>query len=228
MTDAPRDTPDIRAAEYVLRLMPADEESRFEDEMARSPELSSEVAGWLLHFEGLNDGFEPQKPRKAVRKELMDRLFGDVTEKPSFLDRVALWRGLSLASLTAVAVLALLAFQPPAPPPQGPTFVSEIAAPDDSLRLLAVYDGAQDRLQVTRTAGAARPGRVLELWAIPGDNAPVSLGVLPEDGRATLTLPAELAAQGPLVLAISDEPPGGSPTGAPTGDVLALGEAVGL
>jgi anti-sigma-K factor RskA len=95
------------------------------------------------------------------------------------------------------------------------------------LRVLAVYDGASDRLRITRTAGRPADGRAHELWAIAGDNAPVSLGVMPADGSGAVTLPQGLAPQG-LVLAISDEPPGGSPTGQPTGAVLAVGEVVSL
>jgi anti-sigma-K factor RskA len=41
-----------------------------------------------------------------------------------------------------------------------------------------------------------------------------------------MTLPPEIVAQlsTQAVLAVSDEPPGGSPTGAPTGPVLATGQ----
>ena len=62
-----------------------------------------------------------------------------------------------------------------------------------------------------------------------GAEAAISLGVLPEDAVATLTVPAELRAEiaGGL-LAISDEPPGGSPTGVATGDILAIGEITAL
>lgn len=53
---------------------------------------------------------------------------------------------------------------------------------------------------------------------------------MPENGRITLTLPDALrvSPQSGLVLALSDEPPGGSPTGAPTGDVLAVGEVLDI
>jgi anti-sigma-K factor RskA len=66
---------------------------------------------------------------------------------------------------------------------------------------------------------------VLELWLIEGDAAPVSLGVLPEAPQARVPLDRALAARiaAGALLAISDEPEGGSPTGAPTGAVLAAG-----
>jgi anti-sigma-K factor RskA len=103
--------------------------------------------------------------------------------------------------------------------------VAEIAAEDRSLVYSAQFDPARDRLEITRLSGASPQGRVHELWLIAeGAPAPVSLGVLPDDGRATLVLPETLAAaMTGGTLAVSDEPPGGSPTGQPTGAVLALG-----
>jgi anti-sigma-K factor RskA len=55
------------------------------------------------------------------------------------------------------------------------------------------------------------------------------LGVLPADPTTAVILPEALRADvADLVLAVSDEPPGGSPTGAPTGAVLAVGQVSGL
>ena len=77
----------------------------------------------------------------------------------------------------------------------------------------------------TASSGGARPGRALELWLIEGDDPPVSLGVLPDTEATVLQVDAAVAAALPGgVLAVSDEPPGGSPTGQPTGDVLATGQ----
>jgi len=70
-----------------------------------------------------------------------------------------------------------------------------------------------------------------ELWMLPGkDQAPVSLGLLPTSGVKTLKLD-----EGKLKilkeasgLAVSLEPTGGSPTGAPTGPILYQGVLVSL
>ena len=60
---------------------------------------------------------------------------------------------------------------------------------------------------------------------IDGDAAPASLGVLPDDPHAVLEVAeGHRAAMPNATLAISDEPAGGSPTGLPTGDVLAAGQ----
>ena len=69
-----------------------------------------------------------------------------------------------------------------------------------------------------------RKGACFQLWLIPEGAAPIPLAVLPEEGGIDVVLSdalAALASNG--TFAISDEPPGGSPTGAPTGSVLATG-----
>ena len=64
------------------------------------------------------------------------------------------------------------------------------------------------------------------MWLIAdGAGAPVSLGVLPAAQFAELAIPADqIAALAGATLAISDEPLGGSPTGQPTGAILAVGK----
>ena len=69
---------------------------------------------------------------------------------------------------------------------------------------------------------AVRPDRALELWAIPAGGAPRSLGVISARGD-TLAIKGK-ALEGADSLAVSLEPPGGSPTGAPTGPVLYTGK----
>lgn len=157
----------------------------------------------------------------------MDVLFAEAQDPVGLWQRLGLWKAISFGTTALAAVLAIMLILPPAvqtPPGPTPIYVSEIAGEGDALRLLAAYDPAQGTLAITRTAGGAADGRVLELWAIEGDNAPVSLGVLASAERDTIVVPEALrpAIDG-LVLAISDEPPGGSPTGAPTGAVLAVG-----
>ena len=72
-------------------------------------------------------------------------------------------------------------------------------------------------------AQAAAVDQAYELWMLPADGPPRSLGLLPvSGGEARHEIPPALLAllgnaQG---LAVSLEPAGGSPTGQPTGPVL--------
>jgi anti-sigma-K factor RskA len=70
-------------------------------------------------------------------------------------------------------------------------------------------------------------GKTLEVWLVPPDGTPRSLGLLPSaEGGTTiaLTLPHDIAeALATSQLAVSLEPSGGSTTGLPTGPVLFSG-----
>ena len=69
--------------------------------------------------------------------------------------------------------------------------------------------------------------RVLELWWAPAQGAPKSLGLIKADGTTVLSrgqLPGGLRGSGIDHMAVSVEPPGGSPTGQPTGPVVFYGK----
>lgn len=223
-----QDQPDrddrVLAGEYTLGLLSAEEAAAFEARMVREPELRALYAQWDEDFAGLTDDITPQAPPARVWQQIEAGLF-DTRARGSWLRRLTLWGG----GLAAAAVLVLAVGLPDLVergpvPPVDPPYVAQIAAEDGSLVVQAVYDDATGTLFVDREAGGAAPGRALELWLIAGEDAPVSLGVMPQDAQATLRVADDLRGRvAGSVLAISDEPEGGSPTGAPTGDVLAVG-----
>ena len=73
---------------------------------------------------------------------------------------------------------------------------------------------------------AERYPHVLERSFWQRYRAPISIGVLPQTGQGELDVPEDLRARltEGVVLAVSLEPFGGSPTGKATGPVVALGE----
>ena len=64
--------------------------------------------------------------------------------------------------------------------------------------------------------------KALELWAVPAQGAPRSLGLVSAE-RATTVLRTQLL-KDTAAFAVSVEPPGGSPTGAPTGPIVSVGQ----
>ena len=86
------------------------------------------------------------------------------------------------------------------------------------------------QLRITTIAAiTSNPQNAFELWALPRDGKPpVSLGLLPRTGKASFKLSdrqsAAVLSAGNL--AVSLEPQGGSPTGAPTGPVIMVGAVV--
>lgn len=229
----PEDADIAQAAEYTLRLMTPEEERSFEARLASDRALEKNVAEWVFHFAPLSQEYAPKKAPKSVKTRLMVDLFG-APEKQPLLARLWPWKaltGIATACALVLGAMVLLQSQPQPQPGGGspsearPLFVSDITATDNSVQALAVYDSATGEMRVTRTAGAPASGRDFELWAIIGDASPRSLGVLNDDGTGSLVVSQDLLPQiGGAVLAISDEPDGGSPFAAPSGDVLATGE----
>lgn len=230
MTDETDREDDIAlAAEYALGMLTPTEEKAFEARLVVDPALRSEYARWARDLVALTEGIPGVVPSRSVRDNIDVKLFGEA--RPTFLQRIgfipAVLGGLAVAALLFVVVNIGLLTAPDTP--TGPAYRAEIAAHDSSLVMMARFDPVGGTLRVERAAGSARAGRVLELWLIVGEAAPVSLGVLFEGQVSELVLSPELiAALDGGILAISDEPPGGSPTGAPTGDVLATGKVLTL
>jgi anti-sigma-K factor RskA len=211
------------AAEYVIGVLEKSERDAFVTRIAKEPTLAASVKFWEEHFAILTDDIPSVAPPSKLQTKLNDRLFGATTAtQPSFLSILAFWRGLAIASL--VGVIALGGWNLRAPTEQ-PALIAQVAGDKNLVKLAAFYDEAKGELRLNRTEGTAPSGRSFELWLIAGQDAPVSLGVLPDATTTRLTVPVAL--RGKLakgVLAISDEPQGGSTTGAPTGDVLATGQ----
>jgi anti-sigma-K factor RskA len=95
--------------------------------------------------------------------------------------------------------------------------------------MIADLDVAEGRLVLRLKIKPPRDftGKTLEVWLVPPDGTPRSLGLLPSpEGGTTiaLTLPHDTAETlATSELAVSLEPTGGSTTGAPTGPVLFSG-----
>lgn len=215
------------AGEYALHLMDAAQRRAFEARLDAEPALRRLVVEWDEQLVPLAENFADVRPPKAVKARIDAVLFPAAAKQPWSLWRIL--AGSAAAAVIAVAVLVTLPLDDPAAP-FAPSLAAQIAAEDQSLVVLASYAPETGILRVDRQAGAAPSGRVLELWLIAeGAPAPVSLGVLPEDAVTDITLPADLiAAIAGGTLAISEEPFGGSPTGTPTGAVLAVGAVTAL
>ncbi|MBT8416851.1 MAG: anti-sigma factor, partial [Silicimonas sp.] len=197
-----------------------DERSAFESRLAVERDLMRRVWQWEIWLGTLADEVEEVAPPASMRQRVLSSI--EARGSPRF--RAGLW-SLLLGGLAAASLLLFMVFGDTLRPPQDltPEFQAELTAEDGSLVLIAGVIPATHEIVIERVTGAPPQGRVHELWLIAeGAVAPVSLGVLENEGVTRIRVPDEIA---PGVrtgtIAISDEPPGGSPTGAPTGTVLA-------
>jgi anti-sigma-K factor RskA len=229
MTDQRTTYPDgnsVLAAEYVLGVLTREQRDAVTRRLLNDPALQRAVQYWEESLSGIADAIPPETPSANVFSRIEERLFGRETQnaRTSFRNSLGLWRGLAAASMTAAIVLALWSPLRDGQP-QDDVMVAQVAGTESDVKLAAYYDATTGELRVNRVAGTAVAGRSYELWLIAGQDAPVSLGVLPESNTARIAVPANLRGKfANAVLAISDEPAGGSPTGLPTGAVLATGQ----
>ncbi|KPB02935.1 anti-sigma factor [Ahrensia marina] len=219
---------EMLAAEYALGTLPHGERISLEKRIVAEAGLRNRVAWWNSQFVTLVDEVEPVEAPASVLRKVEERLFTSSSSNASIWSSLGFWRGLSIASLAGLIVVGGLYANnviAPQQPASGNVFVAQMAGEDSDLRLVAYYDDDAKKLRLKRTAGEAAQNRDFELWIIAGSEDPVSMGVLPTDDIYEVDVPEELQAamSSEAVLAITDEPEGGSPSGKPTGAVLAAG-----
>jgi anti-sigma-K factor RskA len=222
------------ASEYVLGTLTGRARRRFESWMRDSYHVRSAVWDWERQLSPLAEATISVPPRPHVWEQVLERTGAKAAAQAEreitrarWFERLGLWRGLSLVATAAAVVLAVMLARTPTEvvTPQAQQYVAVVNGPQAQPLWLVRADVQQGRLAIRSiNAAAPAPTNSYELWILPaGGAAPRSLGLLPT-GTASIDaeLPVELrpllaSAQG---LAVSLEPAGGSPTGAPTGPVV--------
>ena len=239
------DREDLRYAEYVLGVLDAGARVALEREIARDPKAAAELARWQEHLLPLAEDVAPVAPPDYIWARVRSALgfsgFESRTtiepQRPSLWQNAALWRWFALgAGMVAAGCIALLVLLPRAPSAPQPTnqiaYVTARIQQDNGLPgWTATLDTAHARVVLVPAAPNAIPaGRVPELWLIPPGGKPIALGVFAADEATTLDLPHDLVGKinAQALLAVSIEPPGGSPTGQPTGPVIGKGTLQGI
>jgi len=221
---------DHLAAEYVSGSLRGPARRRFEALLPAHPTLRAAVREWQTRLMPLTVSIEPRKPPAVVWQRIEARIGGAappvVPARTGWWGQLALWRGFSaFASLAAIGLAVLLASPGPAQPPVVVVLSATGAAGGAVVPASFVASISGDgRALVTRPLVnvSLQADRALELWALPGSGAPRSLGLISASG-ATVVKKGKVL-EGATGLAVSLEPAGGSPTGAPTGPVLYVGK----
>ncbi|MDX8480297.1 anti-sigma factor [Mesorhizobium sp. VK24D] len=226
---------DLLAAEYVLGVLAADERQIASRRIDTEAAFARLVDAWEAHFAPMAAAYAAVEPPASVKAAIDRRLFASsaaTSPAPSagLWSSLVFWRGLAAAAIAALVVYVALPFvNPPALRPET-RLVASLAADNSNVKYLAVYDAARHEVGLSLVSGERGAGKDFELWMIEGKNAPVSMGVIPAGQTARVAVsPAvqQKLAQG-AVLAVSLEPAGGSPTGQPTGPVVAAGDLKGI
>jgi anti-sigma-K factor RskA len=229
MTDMPGDDSgddrDGRAAEYVLGTLSLEDRLAFEAALANDPALRRAVAEWSARLQPLADSVPAETPPADLRARVLAQITPPAArgERPFSLARWFGWT-FGLSALAGVVAVALVFIFTPRPPEVGGfAMLHRSTASNDVIAFQ--FDKKHQDMVILASAAGPETGRDYELWVLPPNKAPVSLGVFKAGVREERPIPAAAA---PYItdyanLAVSVEPTGGSPSGAPTGAVVFTG-----
>ena len=216
---------DALCGEYLLGTLRGPARRRFERALREEPSVASRLAYWQATLVPEYGAAMEVKPSARVWRSLRSDLHLDDFRAP-LLSRLGFWRGLAAASTAALVLLAVSRLLPVDGEPPVLQPIARLESGKGAAPVLASLsrDGRTLALSSERALQAG-PQQSYELWLLPADGgAPQSVAVL-----ATLSarVPVPESLRGRMVdgakLAVSVEPPGGSPTGAPTGPVIMVG-----
>lgn len=220
---------DALAAEHVLGTLDAREAAEVARALPVDAALREAVARWEARLAPLADLAPPTAPPDG----LWDRIEASVAKRGpapvvplrAIPGRAAppppsnFWKAWSAGTTAVAAGLAAILFLRPADPPR---MMTVLLTSQDQPAWLVETEGAGLRL-ASLNPRPVQPGRVQQLWALPpGATAPTSLGLIPEGGQARVA-PGLVRPEPGMLIEITLEPPGGSPTGRPTGPILFIG-----
>jgi anti-sigma-K factor RskA len=221
------------AAEYALGVLGAHERRAVEQRIAREPAFAREVAFWEERLGGLAQDIGPVTPPADAWARIeagLDRA-SNANSASGLWQSLAFWRGLALgASALAAACLAALVYLAEAPTLR-PPLVAKLDESSGKSGFFAAANPADGSLTIVPAALlTGQEQHALELWVIPAGGKPHSLGLIDPGRPVKVIVPPELRPHvtADSVLAISVEPLGGSPTGQPTGPVIANGKLAAL
>jgi anti-sigma-K factor RskA len=221
------DEPDMQAAEYVIGTLPADERRAFEALLAHDPAARQAVENWQRHLLPLNDVLNEVEPPERVWQAIETALPASIATPPSLLllrrsrnrwRTGAIVMGALAAGFAAVSVDHLLK----TPREAAGSYVAVVNRTGDQPALIIRVDLATRTVFVRPVATNIPQGRSLELWYIGNHLAPKSMGLVDKTDRS-ISLP-EGAPIEKANFAVTIEPPGGSPSGAPTGPIVYSGQ----
>jgi anti-sigma-K factor RskA len=229
---------ELRCAEYALGVLDSDSRHALDREVLLNTALRATLDRWLAGFAPLAEDLPAIEPPARVWIRVQHDLgFLSAPRTPrarvGWWSNVSFWRWLGIGAsacalvLLAINLVTLREVQQPTTvvAPNG-YMVATIARADGVAHWTATVDVKRGRMVVVPAVHPQVPaGRSVELWLIPPGAKPVALGIIPPDAPASMPLPPQILAQMSTraVLAASVEPQGGSPTGQPTGPVIATG-----
>jgi anti-sigma-K factor RskA len=181
---------ELLAAEYALGVLDGIDRATAEQRIARDRGFARQVAAWEERLAP----WAAEIPGMLPAPHVWDRIAAALpaqAPRPSLWQSLAFWRGLSFAAgaLAAACIAALVYFGTLT---QTEPLVATIEG-GGQRHFVATIDVKRGTVAIVPAAFRADATRVPELWLIPPDGRPRSVGLLRADAPVTLTLSGDLA-----------------------------------
>jgi anti-sigma-K factor RskA len=224
------------AGEYVLGTLDAAERAGVAARRQREPVLDAAIEAWTRRLAPLDEAAPPVEPPAGLFARIEDAISaaspaaaasGEIIDLTRRLRR---WRASAFAGGAIAAGLALVILtQNLLRKTEPSSFVAVLQKDAASPAFLVEVDLASRLLTVRPVAAERAPNKSYELWIIHAKlGAPKSLGVVADQGFTVR--PALVGFDSAVIedatYAVTLEPQGGSPTGAPTSAPLWTGKLV--
>lgn len=224
------------AAEYVLGTLRGKARERFEALKFGNERIAQEVKYWESHLNEMALHLQPVEPREYVLQNIRKRLgiIGqelDESVESGNVDNVVQirrdktdkqgnnivwkwWSGVATAAALILAVIVSTNIELDTPQ----QLESLAVISNEDAKTLWSIDVLTNDIRVKVTSLVPKlPNNDYQLWIVPASGgAPISIGVMQQSGEFYLSKPAEFDRIDIAALAVSREPKGGSPNGAPT------------
>lgn len=233
-SDTPEGGDPIVAGEYVLGVLDASERSAVAQRIEREPVLANEVAFWEERLGGFADAVKPVTPPDAAWSRIEAAIAAPALSpaRSSLWQNLLFWRIVGIgSSALATACLIALAYLGTATTPDRTPLLATLGQQGGQPGFVAAI-GSGGSLVIVPASLLTANQKSMELWLIPtGAQArPRSLGLIAPSQPVRITVPPNLV---PFVtpdasLAVSLEEPGGSRTGSPSNDIIAVGKLTNL
>lgn len=216
------------AAEYVVGTLRGRARARFEAIARDDREVASILRSWEDAMTPLAERVAPIEPPARVWRNIESRITPASAPRAGFWASVRTWQSVA-AGLAFLLVVTLLTFGPRQGPDAQPMMVAVLSASDAAPRaVVSLYAPDVMRVRIVKPWGNM-DNQSLELWAIPNEGAPRSLGLVANaSDRETLMKMPMGSLRDVKALAVTMEPVGGSPTKQPTAAPVCSGPVAAM
>ena len=231
-----REDIDELAAEYVLGTLPAAERSAIAERRLTDAKLDQALSNWEQRLAPLLEAVPPVAPPEKMFEKIQSRIASSLSvislqqHRRALAKQTRTWR-IAAGGMTALAasLAGFILWTGAATHSSQPTYVAVLQEESQKPAFLMTVNMKTHMCSIKTVTPRPDPDKNYELWMVHEDlKQPMSLGVIAKSDIEEMPMVSYVDPDLNMnaTFAVSLEPAGGSPTGAPTGPVMYAGRLV--